>query len=395
MVAIILTAQYFSRPSLNTQGSALKTQETQLPLPDKPSIAVLPFTNMSKDPSQEYFNDGLTDDLITDLSQISNLFVIARNSTFTYKGKPTNVQKVSRELGVRYVLEGSVQKAEGQIRINVHLVDALTGVDLWVEQYTRPFAELFALQDEIVHKIVTTLKLQLTLEERGVRVRKRTNSLEAYDAHLRAMESVTRHTKESLAQARQLWKKALALDPQYAEAYAALGWSYCMEWTWRWSTNPQTLERAFALAQQALALDDSLPEAHALLSNFYALTQQFDQAIAEGERTIALNPNHADAYTSQAETLLWAGRPEEALRALKYAMRLNPRYSSWLLVLSGTAYRRIGNYTEAIAVQKEALSRAPNWPTTYLDLAASYLFQWLDQQNRASQTLEPAMAAVQ
>lgn len=397
LTVTILIVQYLSHPLLSTQDSELRTQQTpqEQALPDKPSIAVLPFTNMSKDPDQEYFSDGLTDDLITDLSRIASLFVIARNSTFTYKGKPTKVQEIGRELGVRYVLEGSVQKAEGQIRINVQLVDALTGIHLWAEQYTRPFAELFALQDEIVHKIVTTLKLQLTLEEQGVLIRKRTDNVEAYDTYLRAMEALIRHTKDSLAEARQLWGKALTLDPKYAEVYAALGWSYCMEWNWRWSTDPRTLERAFTLAQQALALDESLPHAHALLSNYYALTRQYDQAIAEGEQTIILNPNQADAYASQAETLLWAGRPEEALRALKYAMRLNPRFPPWLLVLSGWAYRETGRYTEAIARDQEALSRSPNWPTIYLDLAANYLFQWRAQQNPAGQTLEPAVAAIQ
>ena len=221
---------------------------------------------MSKDPEQDYFSDGITEVLTADLSRISSLFVIARNSAFTYKGKAVNMQDVGKEMGVRYVLEGSVQKAEQQVRITVQLIDTTTGDHLWSQRYDRPLQDIFALQDEIVQKIVTTLKLQLTLQEQGYIVRKHTDNLEAYDAFLRGVEYYWRFTKEANAQARQLFEKAIALDPQYAEAYAWLGWTYWMEWVLRWSADPQTLERALALAQQALALDDSLPVAHSLLS---------------------------------------------------------------------------------------------------------------------------------
>src|SRR5712691_5617321 len=193
-----------------------------LPLPDKPSIVVLPFNNMSKDPEQDYFSDGITEDITSSLSKISSLFVIARNSAFTYKGKAVKVQDVSKELGVRYVLEGSVRKADNQVRITAQLIDATTGGHLWSERYDRPLKDIFALQDEIVQKIVTTLKLQLTLWEQGVLVRKTTDNLEAYDAFLRGMESMNRNTKESVAQARQMFEKARELDPKYAEAYAFL-----------------------------------------------------------------------------------------------------------------------------------------------------------------------------
>src|SRR6266849_2621302 len=201
-----------------------------LPLPDKPSIAVLPFVNMSEDPKQEYFSDGLTEDLTSDLSKISSLFVIARNSAFTYKGKAVKVQDVGREMGVRYVLEGSVQRADQRVRITTQLIDATTGYHLWSEQYDRPLTDIFTLQDEIVQKIVTTLKLQLTLEEQGFLVRKHTDNLEAYDSFLRGVEYYWRFTKEANAQARQMFEKAVALDPQYAEAYAWLGAAYWREW---------------------------------------------------------------------------------------------------------------------------------------------------------------------
>src|SRR5262245_48423614 len=261
---------------LSTRDSALGPQAPQaIALPDKPSIIVLPFTNMSGDPGQDYFSDGITEDLTSDLSQISSLFVIARNSAFTYKGKSVKVQDVSREMGVRYVLEGSVRKAGDQIRISAQLIDATTGGHLWAERYDRPLKDTFALQDEIVQKIVTTLKLQLTLQEQGYIVRKTTDNVEAYDAFLRGMAAIVRDTKEAITtQARQMFEKALALDPQYAEAYALLGATYFLEWAMRYSVDPQTLERAFALVQQAVALDDSLPFAHSALSVIHAGKQQ-------------------------------------------------------------------------------------------------------------------------
>ena len=383
----IVTGRYFLHP--------LRSPQAPLPLPDKPSIVVLPFDNMSNDPEQEYFSDGITEDITSDLSRISSLFVIARNSAFTYKGKAVKVQDVSREMGVRYVLEGSVRRSDNQVRITAQLIDATTGEHLWAERYDRPFKDIFALQDEIVQKIVTTLKLQLTVQEEGYLIRKHTDNLEAYDAFLRGVEYYWRTTKESNAQARQLFEKALALDPHYAEAYAWQGWTYALEWIWRWSADPQNLGRALALAQQALALDDSLPFAHSSLGWLYAQQRQYDQAIAEEERAVALDPNNADSYTRQGEVFNFAGRPEDALRALAQAMRLNPRYSPFELVQLGWAYSSNGRYAEAITMLQEAISRNPNFMAAHPLLANSYLVQWVSQQSPATQTLEPAVAAAQ
>ncbi|HEX9867615.1 MAG TPA: tetratricopeptide repeat protein, partial [Candidatus Tectomicrobia bacterium] len=380
-------------PTPSTQPLAPSTQA--LPLPDKPSIIVLPFVNMSKDPEQEYFSDGLTETLTGDLSKISSLFVIARNSAFTYKGKAVKVQDVGREMGVRYVLEGSVLKAGDQVRITAQLIEASSGYHLWTQRYDRPLQDVLTLHDEIVQKIVTTLRLQLTLQEQGYLVRKHTDNLEAYDAFLRGVEHRSRFTQEANAQARQLFEKAVALDPQYAEAYAWLGWTYYQEWIWRWNADPQTLERSFALAQKAVALDDSLPFAHSLLNCGYALKQQYDQAIAEGERAIALDPNNADSYAWQAEALNYAGRSEEALRMAEQAMRLNPHYPPVYLLELGWAYNRTGRYAEAIAALKALLLRNLNFPVAYFQLAYSYLWQWVSQQSPAGQTLEPALAAIQ
>src|SRR3989442_3677573 len=265
IAATLGVVQYFVRP-LSTQDSALRTRAA-LPLPDKPSIIVLPFTNMSNDPEQEYFSDGITEDITGDLSKISSLFVIARNSAFTYKGRAVKVQDVSREMGVRYDLEGSVRKADNQVRITAQLIDATTGEHLWAERYDRPLKEIFALQDEIVQKIVTTLKLQLTLWEQGVLVRKTTDNLEAYDSYLRGLESLIRAgletKKEANGQARQMFERALELDPRYAGAYAGLGWTYFEDWFFQWNLNrAQTLERALELLQRAITLDDSLPIPH-------------------------------------------------------------------------------------------------------------------------------------
>src|SRR5215813_13559308 len=266
LIGTVLTVQYLSRPTLSTQDSALSPQGSQaLPLPDKPSIIVLPFVNLSGNPGQDYFSDGLTDVLTGDLSMLSGLFVIARDSAFTYKGKAVKMQDVGREMGVRYVLEGSVQKTAGQVRITAQLIEAATGEHLWSERYDRPLQNLFALQDEIVHQIITNLGAILWQAE-VERVRRiPTANFTAYDALLRGAEYYRRYTKEDNLQARQMWEKAIALDPQYAEAYAALGWTYWLAWAVRWSADPQSLEQAAKLAHQALALNDSLPSAHTVL----------------------------------------------------------------------------------------------------------------------------------
>ena len=383
-------------PEASAATQARKNETTLLlPLPDKPSLVVLPFVNLSSDPEQGYFSDGITEDLTAELSKLAGLFVISRNSAFFYKGKAVKVHDISHELGVQYVLEGSVRKAGERVRITAQLIDATCDHHLWSERYDRPLQDIFALQDEIVQKIVTTLKLQLTLEEHGYIVRKHTDNLEAYDAFLRGQEYYFRLTKEANAQARQMYEKALALDSQYAEAYAWLGHTYWLEWALRWSADPQTLERALALAHQALALDDSLPFAHSSLSKVYSDKQQYDQAIAEGERAIALDPNNADSYAFQADVLNYAGRPEEALRMMEQAMRLNPRYPPWYLFDLGWAYRSTGRYAESIATLKEASSRNPNFIAAHNNLAWSYWWHWVSQQSPPAQTLEPALAAVQ
>jgi TolB-like protein/class 3 adenylate cyclase len=283
-------------PLLGTQDSALRTAAAPaaLPLPHKPSLVVLPLTNMSGDPEQEYFSDGITEDLIAGLSNLSGLFVISRHSAFTYKGKAVKIQDVGRDLGVRYVLEGSVRKSDGQVRITVQLIDATTGGHLWSGRYDRELKDIFALQEEITRKIVVHLALKLTDVEGERLEHLYTSNPEAYDYRLRGLEYLWHFTKETSAQARQMFERAIELDPTYAVAYSLLGWTYLWEWGFQWSQDPQNLEQAFALAQKALALDDSHPQSHELLGLVHLLkNKQPEQAVTEMERAVALSPKRA------------------------------------------------------------------------------------------------------
>jgi adenylate cyclase len=357
--------------------SEIRNQEA-LPLPDKPSLVVLPFVNMSEDPKQEYFSDGLTEDLTSDLSQISSLFGISRNTAFTYKGKAVKLPEVSRELGVRYVLEGSVRKAGDQVRVTAQLIDATQDQHLWSERYDRPLTELFALQDEIRQKIMTALKVKLTPEEHERFRRAPTNNLEAYDFYLRGIEFLSRAyfevKKEANEQARQMYEKAIELDPRYAGAYAGLGLTYWLDWLFQWTPDrAQALERASELAQRAVALDDPLPLPHQVLSQVYVWKKQHDQAIVEAERVIALDPNEADGYWNLGGILVFAGRPEEGIKLTEQAMRLNPRYPVNYLQTLGFAYRVAGRYEEALVPLKKVLTLNPNFAPAHINLAACYV----------------------
>jgi adenylate cyclase len=349
-----------------------------LPLPDKPSIVVLPFTNISGDPQQEYFSDGITEDLTTDLSKFSGLFVIARNSAFTYKGKAVKVQDVSRELGVRYALEGSVRKADSQVRITAQLIDTPSGQHLWAERYDRELKDIFALQDEITRQIVANLRVEVGQAELERARRTPTENLTAYDYVLRGREAFLRASldqtqKEANAQARQLFEKAIELDPAYAEAYTWLGYTYLLERIMVWNLDPQTLERAGELAQKAIALDDSLPRPHLLLGQVYRWKKQHEQAIAEVERALALDPNSDYAYVNLGDVLFAVGRPEETIGLVEKAMHLNPRYPVYYLQLLGQAYGMTGRYEEAIATLKRVVTLNPNFFPAHLVLASCYV----------------------
>jgi adenylate cyclase len=355
----------------------------ELPLPDKPSIAVLPFTNMSNDPEQEYFSDGMTEDIITDLSKIAELFVIARNSVFTYKGQAVDISDVGRKLGVRYVLEGSVRKAGNRVRITAQLIEAATQGHLWAERYDRELDDIFTLQDEMTHEIVGALKVTLAPEESARGPRIPTNNLEAYDAFLRGADAQRRFTQASMAEARQHLEHAISLDPSYAEAYASLSWVLFQEWEAGWSAEP---EQAYARVQEAchkaVELDDSLAWAWAMRGWAALWESEYAQAIADVEQAVRLAPNSAAAQWLYGNVLRMVGRPDEALAPLERAMRLDPQYPAIYLFSVGETYRVLRRYPEAIATLKRCLSRAPEMELAYRFLAVAYTERGQEEEAR-------------
>src|SRR5882724_5854305 len=311
--------------------TAIRAPEaTALPLPTKPSIAVLPFANLSQDPEQEYFSDGITEDLITTLSRMSGLFVIARHSTFSYKGKAVKTAEVSRELGVRYVLDGSVRKSDGRVRITVRLVDGLSGYHLWAERYDRELQGIFAVQDEITHKIVTSLAVKLKETEERSMERSDSDNQEAWDHYTRARELFHQATRQANQEAQVLLRRAIDLDPNFARAHATLAATYRRGWVWGWSDNPDDAEqRAVATGRKAVELDRLLPQAHKELASIYVYQRRHDEAIDEALKAVELDPNGADGYAVLAEVLNYAGNPTEAIKNVQTAMRLDPYHSAW------------------------------------------------------------------
>jgi adenylate cyclase len=355
-----------------------------LPLPDKPSIAVLPFTNMSEDPKQEYFSDGITEEIITALSKTPKLFVIARNSTFTYKNKPTKVQQVGRELGVKYVLEGSVRKAGDKVRITAQLVDAKTGNHIWAERYDRDLEGIFALQDEITKKIITALQIELTEGELASIYAGGTDNLEAYLTFLKALEYGRRQNPDDNQKAKHILEQSIALDPNYAVAYRVLGAVHMME-VWLGSTKSpkDSLRKAVELSKKAIALDESLGMAHGLLGHIYILMKDYEKGIEVGQRAVEVAPNDADAYGYLGMGLRFTDRPEEAIKAFKRAMRINPKAPCWYLHQMAGAYRHMGRYDEAITWGKKAVNRNPRNLPAHLALAASYSLAGREKEAQA------------
>jgi adenylate cyclase len=363
-------------------------ESTGLALPDKPSVAVLPFSNLSQDATQDYFSDGVTEDIITDLSKVSGLFVIARNSVFTYKGKPAKVRDVGRDLGVRYVVEGGVQRAGSRVRITAQLVDATTGYHVWAERYDREVRDLFAVQDEVTQQIVRALSVRLTEAEQRRIGRMPTGVLEAYDLVLRGQEERKRTTREANDEARRLFNKALALDPEYAAAYAGLSWTYLQSWQFGWSTDRESLERARDLAERAFGLNDTLVDACHLLGQIYLWTKQHDRAIAQAERAVALGPNDADSYETLAEILAWSGRADESIGLIRHAMRLNPHYPFFYLWTLGHADYLTGRRQEALDVFGAVVKQNPNFLPAHAYRAV--LFSELGQIQEARQEWDKA-----
>ena len=357
--------------------------EPALALPDKPSIAVLPFANMSPDPDQEYFADGMTEDLITELARISGLFVIARNSVFVYKGKPVHVRDVGRDLGVRYVLEGSVRRDGDRVRITAQLVDAASGHHLWAERYDRDLDGVFALQDEITEEIVSALEVRLSEGERAAVERVPTGDPEAHSFFLRGQSYRWSFTRDANRRAEQMFERAIERDPEFAAAYAALALVYMQRWIVQWSQDEADLERGVDLARQAITIDRSHAMAHSILGFGYTFSGEPDRALAAGRRAIEVGPNDAMAASYMALFHEVVGNPEEARREFERAVRLDPENQFPYFNL-GTIQLEAGQSRQAIATFKRVLDQYPEFVTAYVFLAVAYEQVGMEAEARAA-----------
>jgi adenylate cyclase len=371
------------RPSRPTVEQVSK-QKMALPLPDKPSIAVLPFVNMSGDPKQEFFSDGITEDIITALSKLPMLFVIARNSTFTYKGKPINVKQISEELGVQYVLEGSVQRSANRVRITAQLIDALTGHHIWAERYDRDLKDIFALQDEISTNILRAMQVKITEGEQALHRDKGIQNLNCYFKLLEGENYSNRLDIEGNNLARRMGEEALAMCPESSSVYLLLAQTYHMDYWLGSGKSPQeSIEKAIELAQKAIGLDDAYAQAHGLLSYLYSVKREYEKALAEGERAVALDPNGADVHVYYASSLTYAGSPEKAIPLLQKAIRLNPLCPSRDFLMYGHALRITGRFEEAVSAYKKAFQRAPDNIIAHIALTATYSLMGREKEARA------------
>ena len=343
------------------------------PLPDEPSIAVLPFDNMSGDPDQEYFSDGITEHIITWLSKVPYILVIARNSTFAYKNKHVKVQQIAEELGVRYILEGSVQRSDNRVRITAQLVDAIKGHHLWAENYDRKLDDVFSLQDEIAMKIMAEMQVELTVDELGRLSAIKTKNIKAYEKYLIGYEIHQRRTEADTLQARKLSQEAISLDPEYGAPYILLAKTYLDDvWYYKSKNAKESLDTAEQLALKAIELSGQDAVAHQILGSVYYLRRQYDKAIVECKKAIDLSPNSAEANFYYGHALRWAGRFDEAILAFNKAIRLNPikplRYMNNL----AWAYAYSGQHEKAIALWTEAIDRNPDYFFAHLGLALTY-----------------------
>jgi adenylate cyclase len=347
--------------------------------PDKPSIAVLAFTNMSGEPGQEYFSDGITEDIITELSRFSELFVIARNSSFRFKGKSPDIRQVGRELGVRYVLEGSIRRAGDRVRISAQLIDAVTGAQRWGERYDRELKDIFAVQDEVSRTIVSILVIHVNKAEAERTLLKPPATWQAHDFLMRASDvwsmrdaADLHEARHLLYEARRLLDRSIALDPNYARAHAMLSQTHLATWVQPLDEdhlNSAALERAHRFARKSLQLGPDLPIAHAQLGRVLTFEGQHEQAIAEFEKAVVLNPNFTDWWFGMA--LLRAGEPTRAIAVIETHMRYDPFCSPWALGQLGLAHYALKDYSKALPPLRELASQVPNMRQGHVWLAAN------------------------
>jgi adenylate cyclase len=363
---------YLPEYSVREEKSALPEPVAVTPS-DRPSIAVLPFTNLSGDEAQEYFVDGMTEDLITDLSKVSGLLVIARNSTFTYKGRAVNVRDVGRELGTRYVLEGSVQKIGNRVRINAQLIETEGGFHVWADRFDRDMTDVFALQDEVTRSIVSILAVKLTGDEQQRRNQRQVTSPEAYDTLLRGLDFLRRFTPETNLTAREYFERAVELDPNYARALANISFTYSNEVNLGSGAGSEVaLQQALKYGKQALSLDPTVPQVHFSLSVAYVWLKEYDLALATALNAVKVDPNFADGYLQIAFALLALGKPEQALEAIQTGKRLNPLISFFYLTIEGHAYFALREYDKAAELFEESLERNPDFTFARMFLVATY-----------------------
>ena len=387
VAAVAIWHFYFRPPPMEVEIASV--ERMAYPLPDEPSIAVLPFDNMSGDPNQEYFSDGITDQIITSLSMIPRLFIIARNSTFTYKGKAVKVQKVAEELGVRYVVEGSVQRSEDTIRILVQLIDATTGRHLWSERYDRELKDVFKLQDEIARQIMTALQVKLTEGEYASEIAGTTSNLNALELFWRADDLFLKGTKEDNGEARRWAEKAIELDPNFSGAWALLGWTHLQDAynaPIGWTNSPaQSLKRAGECAQKAIALNDSSAKALALMGSINMGMRNFDEAIKYSEKAVDINPNDPHMLFILASTLGYTGKFDESIALVKKAMRLSPYYPAIYLIPLIQSYFLTGRYEEALAASKLLLERGRKGEVSplYVHLILAQAYIGVDKKDEA------------
>ena len=355
--ALVLWWFYAGAPSMERAS----VDKMAFPLPEKPSIAVLPFTNMTGDPNQEYIGDGISESIIGSLSKVSRMFVIARNSTFTYKGKPVKVQQVAEDLGIRYVLEGSVQRSKDRLRITAQLIDALTGHHLWSEKYDRKMGELFDLQDELTKKIVVALQVELTDGEQASIIARSTDNLEAWSYVVRGYNLAMKLNAKDNAKSREFFNAAIKLDPNCVYALDGLAFTHNADIFFGWSDSPvDSMTQTYDAVQKALALDDNDAQAHGSMGTIYLFMGEHEMAMTEGKKAISLDPNSYVGYAGVAITHYYSGHFQEAIDLMKKAMRISPQYPAWFLQFLGSSYAEMGRYDEAIATFKHLGERCKN-----------------------------------
>jgi adenylate cyclase len=355
-------------------------------LPDKPSVAVLPFDNMSGDPGQEYFSDGLTEQIINGLCKVSNLFVVARNSSFAYKKKSISIKQIAQELGVRYILEGSVQRSGDRVRITAQLIDATTEYHMWSENYDRDLSDIFALQDEITIKLIRALAVNLTQGEQARLHYKDISSIQAFDKFTRGLDCLYHFNRQHNAQARRFFEQASKLEETSAFAYSLLGWTHLMDLFNNWSESPlESFVEAEKNAQKALALNDSHDTPHTLLGWINLFKKEYEKAILMAKQAVALNPNGADALAHLGFITSMAGEQEKAIRNLNKAFRLNPMPPVFYYHFLGAVYHDVKNYNKSIEILNQGISIDSETLTPYPILISCYVeLNQFDEARRLS-----------